>query len=168
MPCCAIIVGKQEPTVAKFITIKVDSNSTNEELRCESQAYDHCQTYKTAQILLLFPYSFWDRLEDEINNLSSHAHLFLCCTILLVVILCYYIIDTIQDIRTANISSFPAILIFSKILTHSISTVIDRQKHRYTDRFLCVIHVHINAELYEIHHMLTQKMSIYWLTQNTI
>lgn len=64
-------------------------------VRCESQVYDHGQTYKTAQTLLLFPYSFWDRIEDEINNLSSHAYLFLCCTILLIVILCYYIIDTI-------------------------------------------------------------------------
>lgn len=63
----------------------------------ESQVYDHCQTYKTAQTLLFFPHPFWDRLEDEseINNLSSHTPLFLCCTILLVAILCYYITDTI-------------------------------------------------------------------------
>lgn len=47
--------------------------------------------------LLFFPHPFWDRLEDEseINNLSSHTPLFLCCTILLPTILCYYITDTI-------------------------------------------------------------------------
>lgn len=63
----------------------------------ESQVYDHCQTYKTAQTLLFFPHPFWDRLEDEseINNFSSHTPLFLCCTILLVAILCYDITDTI-------------------------------------------------------------------------